>query len=197
MPATLPPPVVRPSIRTRFTVAEFHHLRELPEVAAERPFLLHGVIWEQGPMRLPHGNGVLLTTDVIRAAFGEGWVLRVQLPLILGQETDPFPDLAVVPGSVRDYTAHPTTAALVVEVSDTTLRADLTEKAECYATAGIADYWVLDVANRELHVFRDPVPLSAGLGATAYRQHHTLGPADAVSPLAVPTATVRVADMLP
>ena len=197
MPTTLNPPTARPSIRTRFTVAEFHHLRELPEVAAERPFLLRGVIWEQGPMKLPHGNGVLLATDVVRAAFGAGWVLRVQLPLVLGQETDPFPDLAVVPGSVRDYTEHPTTADLVVEVSDTTLNTDLTEKAEMYATAGVADYWVLDVANRELHVFRDPVLLPAGFGATAYRQHHTFGPADAVAPLAVPTATVRVADMLP
>ena len=56
---------------------------------------------------------------------------------------------------------------------------------------------MLDVNNRELHVFRDPVPLSAGLGATAYRQHNTFGPNDAVSPLAAPTATIRVADMLP
>jgi Uma2 family endonuclease len=197
MPATLTPPIVRPSVRTRFTVTEFHHLRELPEVAAERPFLLHGVIWEQGPMKLPHGNGVLLTTDAVRAAFGAGWVLRVQLPLVLGQETDPFPDLAVVPGSVRDYTEHPTTAALVVEVSDTTLRADLTEKAEAYATAGIADYWVLDVIGRELHVLRDPGPLAASLGATAYRQHTTHSANDTVSPLAAPTATIRVADVLP
>jgi Uma2 family endonuclease len=181
----------------RFTVAEFHHLRELPEFAARRPILLNGEILEQGPMKAPHGNGVLLVTEAARAAFGAGWVFRVQLPLPVGQESDPFPDLAVVRGSVRDYSGHPATAELVIEVSDTTLNTDLTEKAECYATAGIADYWVLDVVNRELHVFRDPVPLPAGLGATAYRQHNTFDPTDAVSPLAVPTATIRVADMLP
>ena len=197
MPATLQPPTVRPSIRTRFTVAEFHRLRELPSFAAERPFLLNGVIWEQGPMNVPHANGLLFVTEAIRNAFGVGWVFRVQLPLVFGQETDPFPDLAVVPGHVRDYPDHPTTAALVIEVSDSTLNADLTEKAEAYATAGIADYWVLDVVGRELHVFRDPVPLPAGLGATAYRRHTTHAPTDAVSPLAAPTAAVRVADMLP
>ena len=197
MPATLNPPIVRPSIRTRFTVTEFHQLRALPSFAANRPFLLNGVIWEQGPMNAPHANGVLLATEAIRAAFGSGWVFRVQLPLLIGAETDPFPDLAVVRGALRDFPDHPTTADLVVEVSDTTLNPDLTEKAEAYATAGIADYWVLDVIGRELHVFRDPVPLSAGLGATAYRQHNTSGPNDSVSPLAAPTATIRVSDMLP
>ena len=56
---------------------------------------------------------------------------------------------------------------------------------------------MLDVIGRELHVFRDPVPLPAGLGATAYRQHTTFGPNGSVSPLAVPSATIRIADMLP
>jgi Uma2 family endonuclease len=184
-------------MRTRFTVAEFHQLRTLPSFAANRPFLLNGVIWEQGPMDSPHGNGVERADAVVRAAFGAGWRFRVQLPLVLNQESDPMPDVAVIPGALVGSPGHPTTAPLVVEVSDTTLDADLTEKAEAYATAGIADYWVLDVAGRELHVFRDPVPLPAGLGATAYRQHTTHGPTDAVSPLAAPTATIRVADMLP
>ena len=197
MPATLQPPTVRPSIRTRFTVAEFHRLRELPSFAANRPFLLNGVIWEQGPMDSPHGNGVERTDAVVRAAFGVGWRFRVQLPLVLNQESDPMPDIAVIAGALVGSPGHPTTAALVVEVSDTTLEADLTEKAEAYATAGIADYWVLDVVGRELHVFRDPAPLPAGLGATAYRRHTTHDPADAVAPLAAPTATIGVADMLP
>jgi Uma2 family endonuclease len=180
----------------RFTVAEFHQLRSLPAFAAQRPFLLDGVIWEQGPMDSPHGNGVERVDAVVRAAFGAGWRFRVQLPLVLNQETDPMPDVAVVAGSLVGSPGHPTAAALVVEVADTSIDVDLTEKAECYATAGIADYWVLDVVNRELHVFRDPAPLPAGLGATAYRRHNTLGPNDSVSPLAAPTAAIRVADML-
>ena len=58
---------------------------------------------------------------------------------------------------------------LIVEVADTTLAYDLTTKAELYATAGIADYWVLDVENRQLHVFRDPQPTAAL--AYPYRSH--------------------------
>jgi Uma2 family endonuclease len=108
-----------------------------------------------------------------------------------------MPDLAVVAGRPGNHPNHPTSAALVVEVSDTTHDTDITEKAERYATAGIADYWVLDLNSRRLLVFRDPVPLPAGLGVTAYRTHLTFGPTDRVSPLAAPVASILVGDLLP
>jgi Uma2 family endonuclease len=82
-------------------------------------------------------------------------------------------------------------------VADASLAYDTGAKCAEYATAGIADYWVLDVTNRQLHVFRDPVPLPAGLGTTAYRSHATLSPADSVAPLAAPAASVLVSDLLP
>ncbi len=183
----------------RWTVPEFHRLCSLGLFAGRRPVLLNGVILEQGPMDSPHGNGVERTDTVIRLAFGAGWRFRIQLPLVLSLHTDPMPDIAVIPGVLVGNLPHPTTAALVVEVSDTTFDTDMTEKAELYATAGIADYWVLDVVNRQLHVFRDPqpLPLPPDLATTAYRTHDTFGPTDTVSPLAAPTATVRVADLLP
>ncbi len=74
---------------------------------------------------------------------------------------------------------------------------DTTTKAELYATAGVPDYWVIDLENRQLLIYRDPVALPAGLGATAYRTHLAFGPNDSVSPLAAPTASVKVADLLP
>jgi Uma2 family endonuclease len=167
--------------------------------SGRRPILLDGVILEQGPMDSPHGNGVERTDTQVRLAFGPGWRFRVQLPLVLSLHTDPMPDIAVIPGVLVGNPDHPTTAAIVVEVSDTTFDTDMTEKAELYATASIAEYWVLDVVNRQLHVFRDPqpLPLPTELSATAYRRHDTFGPNDSVSPLAAPTATVRVADLLP
>ena len=148
-------------------------------------------------MDAPHANGVERTDTAVRAAFGSGWRFRIQLPLVLSQHTDPIPDVAVVAGVLVGSPGHPTTAALVVEVADTTLDTDTTTKAELYATAGIADYWVLDVTNRVLLVFRDPVPLPAGLGATAYRTQLTLNPTDRVSPLAAPTASILVSELLP
>jgi Uma2 family endonuclease len=189
-PHLLPP---RP---LKWTVAEFHRVNASGAFAGRRPILIRGVILEQGPMNPPHANTVDLTSEVLRVAFGVGWRIRVQLPLVLGQDIDPMPDIAVVAGGPRDFTAtHPTTAGLVVEVSDTTLALDLAEKAELYATAGVSDYWVLDLTGRRLLVFRDPAPVAAG--GAAYRTHLTLGPTDTVSPLAASSAVIAVADLLP
>jgi Uma2 family endonuclease len=160
--------------------------------------LIRGVLLEQGPMNEPHATALEKVTELMRLTFGTGWRVRGQLPLVLGQDTDPLPDLAVLPGnSLNPVRAHPTTAALVIEVSDTTLTYDVTEKAELYATAGIADYWVLDLNARQLHVFRNPAPLPGNLGAIAYQTHDTLNPTDTVSPLAAPNSSIIVSDLLP
>lgn len=197
--ATTPPPA-QPGLQPlRWTVALFHRVNSTGVFSGRRPILIRGVLLEQGPMNPPHAIALELLGNAIRAAFGAGWRVREQLPLVLGLDTDPFPDMAVLPGSARGATAHPTAASLMIEVSDTTLKSDLTDKAELYATAGVADYWVLDLNGKQLHVFRDPhpLPLPTELAATAYRTHDVLGPADSVSPLAVPTAVIRVADLLP
>ena len=182
----------------KFTAIEFDRLAGTGVFEGRRPFLLDGVIWEQGPMNPPHANGIGLAQFAIQAVFGVEWWIRVQLPLHLDQFNNPFPDLAVVPGGPRDYLGrHPTTAVLVVEVSDTTLSTDITEKAERYATAGIADYWVLDIEGRRLLVFRDPAPLPMGLGATAYRNQQIFGTIDRIAPLAAPNGSILVGEMLP
>jgi Uma2 family endonuclease len=81
-------------------------------------------------------------------AFAGGWHVRVQLPLVIDLFTDLVPDLAVIPGSPRGLTGHPASAALVVEVADTSLAFDTTQKLELYAWAGIPEYWVLDLTGR-------------------------------------------------
>jgi Uma2 family endonuclease len=180
----------------RWTVDLFHRVNATGAFEGRRPFLIHGVLLEQGPMNPPHAIAMELLVDVMRATFGTGWRVRTQLPLVLGLEIDPVPDLAIVSGTARGTTTHPTSASLVVEVSDTTLTIDMTKKAELYATANIPDYWVLDLNSQQLHIFRNPQPIPA-LGVTAYQTHDTFGPNDSVSPLAAPTATIRVADLLP
>jgi Uma2 family endonuclease len=179
----------------RWTVTDFHRVGSTGVFEGRRPVLIHGMLLEQGTMNPPHAIAIELGTEVLRAAFGSGWRTRVQLPLVLGLETDPMPDFAMVAGNPRDGDTHPTTAALVVEVSDTTLALDLTEKAELYATADVGDYWVLDLEGRRLLVFRNPGPLPDG--GQAYRTHQTLGPNDSVSPLSAPNATILVANLLP
>lgn len=199
MSATAIPTVMTgsPAQPRRWTVTEFDHLGELGCFEGRRAYLLDGVIWEQGPMDPPHADALEVLTEAIRTAFGTGWRLRVQLPLHIDQDNNPMPDLAVVAGKPGYHGVHPTTAALVVEVADATLGTDITEKAERYATANIADYWVLDLNGRRLLVFRDPMPLPVGLGATAYKTRLTLGPADSIAPLAAPASTICIADLLP
>ncbi|MBA4062309.1 MAG: Uma2 family endonuclease [Isosphaera sp.] len=192
------PQTGRPPQPHKWTVTEFNRMGDMGWFEGRRAFLLDGVILEQGPTDPPHANALGLGLVALQAAFGPtGWV-RVQSPLHVDPNNDPLPDFAVVAGGPRDYPGrYPATALLVVEVSDTTLRTDLTEKAERYATAGIAEYWVLDLNGRQLHVLRDPAPLPEGLGATAYRTQAVLGPTDRVSPLAAPAASLLVGDLLP
>jgi Uma2 family endonuclease len=198
MPAAVQSQTAPQPLSMRWTVEQFNHMGDLGWFEGRRPFLIDGVIWEQGPMDTPHATGLSLVDEAIRPLFTSGWYLRIQMPFHVDEFNDPFPDLAVVPGLPRDYAnVHPTQAVLVVEVSDTTLRTDTTLKAERYATAGVGDYWVLDLTDRKLLVFRDPVRLPAGLGVTAYRTQITLNPTDRVSPLAAPSASILVADLLP
>ena len=123
--------------------------------------------------------------------------MRVQMPLVINPMSDPHPDLAIVKGNVPVSAVHPTTAELIVEVSDTSLDYDTTEKMSLYAAAGITDYWVVDVNARQLLIFRNPVPEpSASHGAT-YSTKKVCSESDTATPLALPTGVIKVADMLP
>ncbi len=196
--AITPPPMravsMPPRKKPKWSVEEFHRVRATGVWDGLRTYLIHGEIWEQGAMYPPHAVLVGLAQDALRALFGAGYTVRAQVPLVLG-DSSPFPDLAVVKGQQRDYLKiHPTTAKLIVEIADSSLFEDTTTKAEVYATGGILDYWVIDVENRLLLVFRDAAPLPEG--GLAYRTCLKLKPEESVSPLALPTATIKVADLL-
>lgn len=182
--------------RFRFTREQYYRLAELGFFHGKRVERIRGEIVEMSPKNWPHVVGCHKTAAVLERAFaGIGWVSR-QDPLSL-VDSDPEPDVAILAGKLEDYADHPTTALLVVEVADTSLFEDTTTMVEVYAEAGIADYWVLDLNGRRLLVFRDPQQLPAPLAATAYRTQLTLTPADHVSPLAAPAASILVGDLLP
>jgi Uma2 family endonuclease len=205
---TVTPPPVQPPVRPvsvgpqpwRWTIEQYRKLEPTRIFDGLKTMLLDGEIYAMTLPNPPHNLSLGLAEDWLRAVFAVGYHVRNQMAIDIGTKDDPGPDLAVVEGSRRDYaTRQPTTAVLVVEVADSSLALDTTTKAELYATAGVADYWVIDLENRRLIVFRDPqpLPLPPDLTATAYRTHLTLGPNDTVSPLAAPTAAIRVADLLP
>lgn len=162
----------------------------------ERVELLEGEIITVTPQQSPHSASIGLVDVVLRQAFGPSYWIRIQLPLIVDPDSEPEPDLAVVPGSPRDYVHdHPHTAVLVVEVADSTIAKDRTYKTRTYARAGIQEYWIVNLAERCLEVYRDPVASSGP--ASSYRSSQKFGPSDSLTPLAAPGATITVADLLP
>jgi Uma2 family endonuclease len=164
----------------------------------ERVELIGGRIVAMSPQNSPHFTAIRLVEDALRVLFGAGYDVRVQGPLDLSLSSQPEPDIAVVPGTIRDYsTTHPTTALLVVEVSESILSFDRGEKASLYASAGIPEYWVVNLLDRCLEVNRDPVPTAGQPYGYGYRGNRRYAATDHVSPLAVPQKTVSVADLLP
>jgi Uma2 family endonuclease len=160
--------------------------------------LIEGQVIEMSPMGSPHITAVTLAGDTLREAIGRGYFVRIQGPLDCGELSEPEPDIAVIAGHARDYTdAHPNTAVLIVEVAETSLNYDRTTKASLYAKAGIAEYWILNLIDRQLEVHRTPVADPAQPHGFGYADitHHAA--TEVVTPLALPQVTVAVADLLP
>jgi Uma2 family endonuclease len=181
----MPRAVGEPAIRTRrWTRREYDRLIEL------------GVLHEDEPVELLAGR-LVVREPQLRAAFGAGWSVRVQLPLALDDESEPEPDVAVVRGTPRDYLReHPSAPALVVEVAHDSLRADRILKARLYARAGIGDYWIVNLVEHVLEVHRAPTRSGPGRPA-AYAEVRRVPPSETVVPLAAPAARMVVADLLP
>jgi len=187
-----------PPRNTRWTCDQFHQLGDMGWFEGKTVMLIDGEIKEMPGPNPPHSTGTELTSDALKVAFGPGFYVRSQQPLPLGLTTDPVPDVSVVKGSMRDYaTVHPTSALLVVEVSDSSLGYDMEDKASLYASAGIADYWVVDLNGRRLIVFRDPIVDAAAPFGFRYKPLSDLGELETIAPLALPAVSVRVLDLLP
>ncbi len=197
----VPPVSIEPTSprRRAWTRAEFERLIDAGAFGPdERLELLDGEIITKMTRNEPHAVALRLTDRALNRVFGDGFDVRNQSPLALGEADRPEPDLAVVAGGPRDYLAsHPTTALLAVEISDTTLAFDRTFKAGQYARAGIAELWVVNLRDRVLEVFRQPAPMADQPLGHHYRSVTRHTDDEAVAPLAVPNAPVRVADLLP
>ena len=188
-----------PSARYDWTVSEFEKLFDLGFFAPDaRLELVEGEIWKKMSQNEPHSIAVLLAQYKFMELFASGYVVRVQLPLVIGATSKPEPDLAIVTGVPRDYLAsHPTTAELVVEISDATLRADQTTKAALYARANIAEYWIVNLIERTLEVRRQPSPMAGESLGHGYRSTQILLPGESIAPLGAATSPVGVDELLP
>ena len=160
--------------------------------------LVEGVVIETSPVTSQHATSTTLTADVLRDVFGRNWVIRQQAPITISKFSEPNPDITVAAGKIRDFKeAHPRTAALVIEIADSTLQYDRGRKASLYAKAGIADYWIINLFHEQIEVYRRPNADDEAEFGVSYGDKLVFKRGDSVRPLAKPKATIAVADLLP
>ncbi len=164
----------------------------------ERLELISGELVVREPQAAPHATAIRLLTRALHRIFGADWNIDVQLPMGVHDESEPEPDVSVVSGGPRDYLAsHPTRPVLIVEVAESSLAFDREHKGSLYARAQVADYWIVNLVDRVLEVYREPVQAPAAPYGWHYSALLRLGPTDFISPLATPHARIAVADLLP
>lgn len=166
------------------TVEQYHRL-SAECIVPERTELLQGVVIEQMTKSPLHTFLVQRLTRWMESALPAGWLVRKEEPLTLA-DSEPEPDIAVVVGRPEDYrTAHPATAAFVVEVAIATLGIDRA-KADIYAAAGIPEYWIVIPDSRTVEVFRRPGPTRYGERLAVSAADATLEPDGlTLSPLSI------------
>ncbi|MBE9116777.1 Uma2 family endonuclease [Lusitaniella coriacea LEGE 07157] len=186
---------LEPRSLKHWTVQDYHRMSDFGILDPnERTELIAGQITLMAAKGTAHVTTLRLLATVLDALLGDLPVfVSTQDPIQLDDFSEPEPDLAVIQGTVLDYAEHhphPSNVALVVEVADSTLKQDCETKDKLYAQAGIADYWVLDIKNRQLHIFREPTP-------TGYTRHLILTEPNQAVPLAFPNLALSLTSILP
>lgn len=193
MAAPLDIPIGLPEQR-RIHVSEFHRMVEVGILSEDdRVELLEGVLVAMPPMGEPHAWSIQELNRIITRALPDGYRVRPQLPVTLGEYSEPQPDLAVVSlEEGGDRTEHPEHALLVIEVAVSSLRYDRFAKGPVYARWGIPEYWIVDVEGRQVEVYTDP-----DREAARYRSVVKLSERDVLRATAAPLPAIGVAEILP
>jgi Uma2 family endonuclease len=177
----------------RFTVEEYHRMAETGILRPnERVELIRGVVRRMSPKNRAH---VIATTKVHRRLFqaleGRAAVFQESPLKFVPFDSEPEPDiLAISSPHIEAYETQGTKPLLVVEVAESSLRYDLNVKAALYAEAGVPEYWVVNLVDRELVVFRSPHE-----DGYRYRTTHPAG--DRVALEAWPDIVIDVEELFP
>lgn len=167
---------------------EYESLVERGLLADSRVELLLGALIDVTPQGPLHAEVVCRLGELLVRELPRAMRTRVQSPLALSDDSEPEPDIAVVPAG--DYnTAHPSRALLVIEVADTSLQKDRGIKTALYAMAGIPEFWLVSLAENIVEVHRHP---SAGRYADIQR----IGTDGQLEPLDFPGLKIPVSDIL-
>ena len=192
MPSTADP-LTSPRQR-RFTVDEYYRMGEAGVFGEDdRVELLDGQIYVMSPIGSEHAACVDRLTRLFVLRTGDDAVVRVQNPIRLNENSEPEPDLALLEPREDAYASEhpgPESVLLIVEVADTTLTYDRTEKLVCYASNDIPEYWIVNLQNQTLECYYNP-------SGDEYRERRTLEREGTVAPRFDDALELAVADLLP
>ncbi|HCF61886.1 MAG TPA: hypothetical protein DFS52_28305 [Myxococcales bacterium] len=150
-PDLIAPETVRP-----FSRQEYDRMVEQGLLGDERVELLAGALIRMAPQGPEHAEVITKLQELLVEATHGSARVRTQMPFAASDDSQPEPDLALVPPG--DYSkAHPARALLIVEVADATRRKDRELKSRIYAEAGVPEYWVVDLVKRRIEVRRRPL----------------------------------------
>ena len=177
-----------------WTVEEYHRMAQTGILDEDESVeLLEGRIIHMSAKGTAHSSAVARTYKLLQKSLdGYAWII-CQDPITLNQRSEPEPDIAVVKIDPLDYADHhptPKEVYLIIEVADSSVKFDRDTKGKAYAQAGIKDYWVLDVVERKLYVFRD-------FSNDGYCTEITLDENSTISPLQFPDVHIEVGKILP
>jgi hypothetical protein len=178
----------------RFTVHDYHRMREAGIFHEDdRVELLEGEMVEMAPIGPGHAGGVnRLLNAFLPIQLERRAILSVQNPIRLGEHSEPQPDLALLRPR-PDFYAHehpgPQDILLVVEMMESSAGYDRAVKVPLYARFGIPETWLVDLEQGRIEVYRAP-------GPEGYREGHTRGRSEHVSPQAFPQLTLMVEEIL-
>lgn len=154
--------------------------------------LLNGEIIDMSPIGPFHGSITKYLIQLFTDAAKGRWILQVQDPVCLDDHSEPQPDLVLLKRSADFYRKRhpqPEDVYLLIEVSDTSLTTDREDKLPAYGRAGVAEVWIINLADLTIEIYREP-------HFTGYGSKSILRAGDKAAPQAFPDVTVDVAELL-
>ncbi|MGH8064193.1 MAG: Uma2 family endonuclease [Candidatus Entotheonellia bacterium] len=185
----------------RWTLDDYEQLIALGLLEGKHVELIQGEILIMASMGEPHALTIMQLNYALLPHFNPatGFHLRIQMPLALPALTsEPEPDIAVVVlDTPTNEAGRPISASLLIEVAESSLAYDRDRKGPLYAAAGIQEYWLVNLPERCLEVYRQCMPDAASFSGWRYQERQSLRDGDQVAPLVAPEVVVAVGALLP
>ncbi|BCM93706.1 hypothetical protein IAD21_05597 [Abditibacteriota bacterium] len=183
--------------RRPLSASDYEQMASLGLFEGLRVELIDGEIVEMPPIGESHARSVTKTAIRLTVALHERLLIRSQNPINAGTLGRPEPDVVLVPLESLQVEGPPSQAELVIEVSDSTLKYDQTDKASLYASLGIQDYWIINLVEESLEVRRQPIARSVARFGFDYASIQILTRGQSASPLVAPDVVLQVQELLP